>query len=260
MTPERPTRGQDEFYVGYRPRMPERLAGFLRVRLVALLAGTLLLAFLLPALHRPSDPARSDFRDLRDFEGVLRAAPAPHLVVPRPGVTGERPFSRYLLVGRGKSGAKIDLAALDGRWVTVRGSLIYRDSQTLLSVRRAVPLAEPEAPVGPALAAGESLGEFTLRGEIVDSKCYMGTMRPGHSKTHRGCAVRCIAGGVPPVLLVRDAEGRDLHFLLVGPDGSSLNQRVLDHVADPVEIRGEVRRLDDLFVLMADPSGYRRLP
>ena len=58
---------------------------------------------------------------------------------------------------------------------------------------------------------------------------------------------------------MRDEGGNTLHFLLVAPDGSAVNEAVLDFVADPVEIRGEVVRLDEFFVLKADPAGIRRL-
>ena len=49
----------------------------------------------------------------------------------------------------------------------------------------------------------ESLGKQTFVGEIVDSKCFLGVMNPGRLTPHRACAIRCISGGVPPVLLVR---------------------------------------------------------
>ncbi len=247
----------EEFYVGYEPRMPAATRRFVGRVVLGLLAAAAVLAWAVPALHRPYALARSDFRDVREFEGVLVAEPVPHLVVARPGETGARAFSRYVLVGRGKSGPKLDLEALAGKPVRLKGSLIYRDGQTLLAVKGAEPMEQPIDAA--ALAGGESLGRFTLRGEIVDSKCFLGTMRPGHSKVHRGCAVRCIAGGVPPALLVRDVEGRDLVLLLVAPDGSAVNERVLDYVADPVEIEGEVVRLDDLLVLKADPAALRRI-
>jgi hypothetical protein len=55
-----------------------------------------------------------------------------------------------------------------------------------------------------------------LRGEIVDTKCYLGVMTPGEDKVHRGCAVRCISRGVPPAFLVRDASA-DSRILSFGP-------------------------------------------
>ena len=43
------------------------------------------------------------------------------------------------------------------------------------------------------------LDTFTLIGEIVDSKRYLGVMNPGNGKVHRDCAVRCLSGGIPPI-------------------------------------------------------------
>ncbi len=248
----------DDFYIGYRKHMPNGLARFTARSVALLLLGVALLAVAVPALHEAYDDARSDFRDIREFEGIFVAIPAPHLVVVRPGVTDTAAFSRYVMVGRGKSGPKIDVDALHGQPVKVLGSLIYRDGETLLSVRSAEVLAsEKVSPTEPT--AMQSVGNFTLQGEIIDSKCYFGTMRPGHTAVHRACAIRCIDGGVPPVFLIRDEHGNTMTFLLAAVDGSSVNQQVLPFVADPVEITGEVLRMDDVFVLKADPDTYKRL-
>jgi len=104
-----------------------------------------------------------------------------------------------------------------------------------------------------------SLGQQTLIGEIVDSKCYFGVMNPGQLATHRACAIRCISGGIPPVLLVRRSNGAAFYFLLVSRDGKPVNKAVLDLVAESVEITGEVERQGELLVLRANPSTYRRV-
>lgn len=249
----------NDFYVGYQKRMPRGLARFTVIVVTLLLIGVAVLAFAVPALHQAYDYARSDFRDIREFEGVLLAQPAPHIVIVRPGETGTQAFSRYILVGRGKSGPRIDTEALHGKQVKISGSLIYRDSQTLLSVRSAEEITAPQTPLQGNPLGGEFLGNFTLQGEIVDSKCYFGTMRPGHTAVHRGCAIRCIAGGIPPVFLIRDDIGNNMTFLLVGADGSNVNQQVLPFVADPLEINGQVVRMGDVFVLKAELDTYRRL-
>jgi hypothetical protein len=103
------------------------------------------------------------------------------------------------------------------------------------------------------------LGHQTLSGEIVDSKCYLGVMNPGQLTPHRACAVRCISGGIPPVLLVRQNNGPPLYFLLVSSDGRMVNRQVLDMVAQPVQISGEVIRQGELMILRADPQTYRRI-
>jgi hypothetical protein len=103
------------------------------------------------------------------------------------------------------------------------------------------------------------LGKQTLTGEIVDSKCFLGVMNPGQLTPHRACAIRCISGGVPPVLLVRQRDGPAIYLLLVSAEGKPVNKQVLDMVAEPVEITGEVERQGELLILRADPAMYRKL-
>ena len=66
-------------------------------------------------------------------------------------------------------------------------------------------------------------------------------------------------GGVPPVLVVKQKNGPPFHFLLVSADGKPVNQQVLDLVALPVEITGDVERQGELYILRADPSAYKKL-
>ena len=186
--------------------------------------------------------------------------PYPHLLVQRPGQATEA-ASTYYLVAPFKFGLKQEsIAALDGKPVTLKGTLIYRGNQTMIEAR-------PESIVASAQderharsdAPYQNLGRQTLIGEIVDSKCFLGVMNPGQLAPHRACAVRCISGGIPPVLLVRQKNGSPIYFLLVSSDGRPVNKQVLNMVAEPVEISGEVVRQGDLLILHADPSTYRRV-
>ena len=93
----------------------------------------------------------------------------------------------------------------------------------------------------------------------MDSKCFLGVMNPGQLTPHRACAIRCISGGVPPVLLVRQKDGPAIYLLLVSSDGKPVNKQVLDLVAEPLEITGEVERQGELLILRTDPAMYRRL-
>ena len=118
---------------------------------------------------------------------------------------------------------------------------------------------KPQMGLRPPFPLELEVGGVTLRGEIVDAKCYWGVMKPGHTKPHRGCAARCIAGGVPAVLLVRGADGSARTLLLVTEEGETVNDQVGDLVAEPVEISGVLVRQGDLEILRADPADYRRL-
>ena len=241
-----------EFYVGYLPNQPPGIAKFMVRVVFGLLSLVAALAYFVPQLHEPYDAGRSDFRDTREFEGTLIVDPSPRLVSGLPGGDGVK---SYLLVGRGKSGPKIDVEGLAGKEVKISGTLIYRESDTLISVKSA------EATGGSRETPSEerSLGSLTLRGDIVGSKCYYGTMRPGSTKVHRACAARCILGGVPPVLIARNANGAEVGFLLADSAGGAVNDRVRDHIAEPVEITGQVIVRDGALILQADPETYRRL-
>ena len=158
------------------------------------------------------------------------------------------------------------MAGLDGELVRVTGSFIYNDQQRMVEVQAVERLElsgledAEQRRLGSLRRESEvELGRMTLVGEVVDSKCHFGVMKPGRSKPHRACAIRCISGGIPPVLRVEDEAGKVEYFLLVAADGSSLTMNVLDLVAEAVEITGNVSRLGDRLLLHADLSSFRRL-
>ncbi|MCI0589736.1 MAG: hypothetical protein L0323_23205, partial [Planctomycetes bacterium] len=159
-------------------------------------------------------------------------------------------------------GAAREVAGLDGRTVRLLGRLVYREETTLVEVvAGSVEVLSPESIPGTRGSEPrfEDLGVHTLRGEIVDIKCHSGVMSPGAGKTHRACAARCLSGGIPPVLIVRDERGQAGALALVGPGGEAIGRALLDRIAEPVEVTGRVERHDDLLVLRAAPSAVRRL-
>ncbi|HKX30286.1 MAG TPA: hypothetical protein VJ302_21530 [Blastocatellia bacterium] len=254
---------RDEFYIGYLPQAPRRLAIQVRRFCLALFAAAVLTAILLVIGQHRFPLSIFEFQQYRQFEGFIREQPYPTLLVPRPGEIGKLPAaSSYLLVSPGKHGAENEAAGFDGKRVRLQGSLIYRDGISMIEI---VPhslktTGETSGVSGERQAdSSEDLGIFTLAGEIVDSKCYLGVMNPGHTKPHRECAARCISGGAPPLFIARDAEGRTVSLLLVSLDRQPVNREVLDVVAEPVEISGRVVREGDQLILQADPKTYRRI-
>lgn len=248
---------QDEFYIGYLDRAPPRTAGHVRRVVIGLVALLLIVAGALAASQRSFAPTFFDFGNLRSWRGTVVLDPYPALLIEHPTRDAH---SRVPLVGPFKSGAGPLLDQAVGRVVELRGTLIARDGQSMIEVdsdAASVRVLEDQAPARPAEIT--PLGEATLRGEIVDSKCFLGVMNPGETKVHRACATRCISGGIPPVLLVRDNAGRPTYFMLVGAEGQMLNDHVLNLIAEPVEITGTVEVHDDLLVLRADPASYQRL-
>ncbi len=248
----------EEFYIGWQSRAPSGIGAHVRKTAVALVVFLLAVACVLPLAQRTIGVAVFEWGTVKTFTGVFEAKPYPHLLVHRPGHEAGR--SVYYLVAPFKFGLNSDMiAAFEGKAVTMKGTLIYRGDQTMIEAR-----PESIKPVSAqATPAAESnvvnLGRHTLVGEIVDSKCYLGVMNPGCLTPHRACAVRCISGGIPPVLLVRRETGPPLYFLLVSSNGRPVNKQVLDMVAVPVEITGEVLRQGELSILRADPTTYRRV-
>lgn len=254
-----------EFYVGYAGSMPPGVRRFVRRAVGFALAGAVALAGVLAAAQGPFAPSVFEYGDEREFVGWIREAPAPLLVVPAPACTGwcAATSSWYLTRYGTKLGAADLVRGLEGQLVRLRGVLVHRGDQTLLDVvpGSIEPLAGGAVDQAAAAAPAriEDLGVRTVAGEIVDGKCHFGVMRPGEGKAHRGCAARCISSGAPPVLWARDGRGRDVHLLLVGTDGRALHRELLPWVAEPVEVTGRVLRYDNLLVLEAEPSSYRRL-
>ena len=121
---------------------------------IAILFGAFLLGTVLAAEMQRLPDKRFEFGVQRDFVGTIREYPAPSLIVGRPGrAEGVAANSRYLLTAPGKFGAQTLVSDLDGRMVHLRGSLIYREDQTMIelvpgSIKILDQLgADPELPV-----------------------------------------------------------------------------------------------------------------
>ena len=251
----------DEFYIGWEAKAAPGIGRAVHRAVLGLLILALLVPLGLAIAQQMIGASIFEWGTVKKFAGVLQLQPYPHLLVPRPGASGTQPgFSTYYLVAPFKFGLDREkLSALEGKSVSLRGTLIYRGDQTMVeALPDSIKTVDAKSPI---LTGTETipLGRQTLRGEIVDSKCFLGVMNPGQLLPHRACAIRCISGGIPPMLLVRPTNGAAIYLLLVSADGKPVNQQVLDLVAEPVQITGEVERQGELLVLRADPATYRRL-
>jgi len=252
---------KDSFYVGYLAQAPPALARWLRPRILLLLAAMGSMALALVASMQRFSLATFEFGELREFHGTIQSDPYPALQVPRPLAqesNGSRSHSSYLLVNEFKHGAAKLVQDFEGQRVRLRGTLIYRDGQTMIEVQPGS-LVESDEPAAPARAT-QDLGLHTLQGEIVDSKCFLGVMKPGNLKPHRACAIRCISGGIPPVLMLRDEGGLASYLLLVNAAGEALNAELLHLVALPVQVSGRVKQKGETLFLYADASAILPLP
>ena len=240
----------EEFYVGYLTHIPPGIGKLMRMIVIALF-GIIFLVVLMIVLGLQKLPLSSfEFGQEREFIGVIKVLPYPSLLV-REGDS----LTRFLLVATGKHGADVD--EFDGKKVKLAGTRIFRDGMTMLEIVNGSIHAEVNTD-GENLVVND-LGKFTLVGEIVDSKCYLGVMNPGNTKPHRECAALCISGGVPPVFIAHDEAGNKILLLLESVEGKAINEEVLDFVAEPIEISGQVWREGEQLTLRAELKNYRRI-
>ena len=256
---------RDPFYVGYLP-LPKSIKRFILPWLVGNLVLAVGIAAVVASQHREPGDGVWDTGQVVTIEGELSVDPYPLL---------RADGKTYILVEQGKIGvqARLQEAKLSNDAVQARGFLIERDGRTVLEldgtdINALVSLGKVYASApGPddlptpisSRAEASDLGTHTLRGEIVDPKCYLGVMQPGDGKTHKVCATLCIKGGIPPMLLVRDGKGTTAAYLLTDGQGNAFPESHHEYIADPIELAGQVLRDGDLLILRADLDSIRRL-
>lgn len=221
----------DEFYIGYNSHAPTTLARFVRRVVVGIACVSVALCGVVIVSQSRNLSKTFEYGDVKPWTGTIVAAPYPALIA-----TDGIP---WLLVSPGKHG--FDPSDSVGHSVRIMGTRIQYGSNRMLEVA-----APPEVLATAGSMNGSSnqeIGPATLTGEIVDTKCHFGVMQPGQGKVHRACAARCLAGGIPPGLLIREADGTSRVVLLADSVGSKLDASALTHyVGEPVTISGTLFR------------------
>jgi hypothetical protein len=240
-----------EFFVGYLP-MPDGLKPFCQWLAVGLLVVGLGFAYWVSSSQKSVGKGQWLLAEEKTYQGYLSHNPYPVL-----HVIGDQPET-IMLMSRGKHSSANLTAELDGKEVSVTGFPIERGGWKLLELRDQsdvkVVNSQNVFEVVP-----QALGEVTLSGEIIDSKCFMGVMKPGEGKVHRACAAMCIAGGIPPMLVVNQADGNRYGYILIGPQGQAAAELVLQDIAVPVSVFGQLERRGDLTYLRISENGINRI-
>ena len=250
---------EQSFYVGYLP-VPLAVKKFLFITVTGVVGISLALACFLAMQQTAITKGNFEYGTRTQISGILVNMPVPMLLV-QTGKTNTNSFqfSGIPLVGYGKHGADGILDAytkstgheIVGHVVTLSGTLIYRDGKSLLELTDKVNsiVFAGKAVSMSQVQMGQDLGTVTLKGEIIDPKCFFGVMNPGQGKPHRSCAIRCISGGIPPVFHVQNSKGERGYFLIRGRQGEAINNQLLDFVAEPVTIKGKLKQYQDWMVI-----------
>jgi len=220
----------DDFYIGYRKVAPLALARFVRVVSGVLILTVVAIAGIIGALQQPADLGSYDFGETSLFLVTLVRDPMLLGLDDDPEQTNGR---AVLIVGRGKHGPPAFVDDGMNTDIGFTGSVVERDGVRMLEVGVEVEFALREE--GRYEIKRHSVGDVMLEGELIDTKCFLGVMKPGHGKVHRGCAALCLRGGVPPGLAIRDHHGSTKVIVL--------NARSADAPAIDPEWAGRILRV-----------------
>ncbi len=245
------TRSPGDFYVGYRP-LPARHKLAAAVAAVLIVFGLGALAGVITSSQRDPGATVLLADGERDWAGVLYVQPFPMLV--------DDEGETYLLASLVKSGVADRVAGFDRQRVALRGFGQQRgsrrviqmsDGQEAIAAEQTTSLSDPLP-----IVSGR---EIEVVGEILDSKCYTGAMKPGDGKAHKSCAILCLQGGIAAIVGSPDLTGRDELPLLRVAGSNALGPEMLELVGETVRIRGVLSYHGTLPVLDVQPGGITRL-
>jgi hypothetical protein len=252
----------DEFFVGYLPVAPPQTSTMLRWIVICVGIAIVAIGITVVVSQREFSTANFDYGQFTSIEGFLYSEPVPHIRVDGGfDLTGSIPYQTVLLVGEGKAGADVTikrfesvLGSLQGQFVRLQGQLIHGHHKALLQLSAERLPERIEHGKNPLPVALSELGAVSISGEIVDPKCYFGVMKPGEGKPHRSCAIRCIAGGIPPVFHV---SGMTEYYVLLGENLGPVNQQVLDIVGDYITLNGKAYQLGDWRIILLNEKSLK---
>lgn len=263
-----------EFYIGYSNQIPKGIYQFIKRSFLFLLLIFIVLGVAIAFHHKKGSTGTFELGKISTIKGYYFDEPVALLKVEQgKDIYGKRIFKSIPLVNYAKFGADELIRdyetkhqiRLKGKLLSLEGSFLYDDGKALFELSKReksflhVEDVDDHELRRELMPSVEELGIRSIRGEIVDSKCYFGAMRPGFGKTHRACAVRCISGGIPPVLAATNYQGAVNYFLIRGKNKEAINQDVLPYVAEPVTLTGKLVQFDDWMVIYVDPkTGIKR--
>ncbi len=255
-----------KFYIGWQPVADNVFRFFARKTSILILFISLLTAVFISFNQKHIDNSEFIFDETKLYKGQLIAKPFPALrTLVGKDVFGNPLIKTYPLINVWKFGAdslvqKI-LGGSDAADVTLKGDLLKRDKANALVLNYGDTSVHILNKFSTADKFSGGIEKDTIiNGEIIDPKCYLGAMNPGEGKPHRSCAIRCIEGGVMPMVAYKDKNGVQKYAVLLGENGQTLNTVIGFAVAEPVRLQGKLMTIDNWEVLKIKfPDGLVRL-
>lgn len=214
------------FYIGYQDKAPKPLTRFLRVAVLVIIVLALVIGGLISSVQNAFNDGKFELGKRTQFTGFVEQYPIPLLRVENEHNDG---YKNILLIGFGKFGADSTLAEMERfheisfeeNQVTLEGTQIYLGDMRLLELtEKKFSLLNWQKGKPSSNLEKKFVGQTQLAGEVIDPKCYFGVMKPGEGKTHRSCAIRCISGGIPPMLKTTDGSSEPVYTFILGANES----------------------------------------
>ncbi len=256
---------KNDFYIGWKDELPERNKSFLKKMLIPLFIAIPVFAFIAVYGQRIFNNHSFNLGEVKEYTGVYYDNPVPMLIVNKNDIP-QNYCRAILLVGYGKFGAegiisKIEEKSkkLNGHKITIQGTPITGDGRVLIELtKEEESLVKVHGLQEVSISPLSDFADVDLKGEIIDPKCYFGVMKPGEGKIHKSCAIRCISGGIPPILKVKGAEF-DQYYILKGNKGQNINKEILPYVAEQITISGKSKIVNQWNLLYADLTSIDKI-
>ena len=250
---------KNDYYIGWNEKIPQRNKKALRLLLIPIFALLPIITFVLVYFENPFNDHTFELGMIREFQGIYFNQPKPIIVLDKDLVpTGFNPEA--LLVGYGKHGVESTMKEiqrqkgnLNGKKIQLRGTLLFGDGKIIIELTEGITSVIPSESDLTYSFQQTTSKSMVLKGEILDPKCWFGAMKPGEGKIHKSCAIRCISGGIPPVLKVQQ-NGKNIYYLLLSQGKEQLNKSILEFVAEPVEVSGKVLYQNGWNVIKTSPE------
>src|SRR5437868_8186848 len=133
----------DEFYIGWQADAPKSFASTIKKYLLVLLPIVIVLGVLLALSQKKFGAGSFEFGKLTEVQGIYSNTPVPNLkVVNGKDIWGNENYITVPLIGYGKHGAdgiisnleKEKNTSLQGKEVTLKGTLLYNDGKLLIQI------------------------------------------------------------------------------------------------------------------------------
>lgn len=243
-----------EYFIGWQNSLPKSYLKAIRSFVFPAFTLSLFFGIVFTITQKHLANSSFDYNHPLTLAGAVNIYPFPHLrYIQGKDIYGNPTYALIPLVNTNKFGADEILQTWCARQKgepcqgVITGGILQRDDRRAMELSGGITSLDIKTDLSVPTGAIVKLSDTVLMGEIVDPKCYLGAMNPGEGKPHRSCAIRCISGGIMPVLVWKIDQNKKEYAVLTGEKGKPINQEVLFALGEPVKISGKLYQIDNWY-------------